>query len=251
MARDLHELDYAPPTGRRQGCADGVASSWWSAAAGCGGDPLYVAYHDEEWGVPSHDERRAVRDAHTSRARRPGSRWSTILRKREGYRRRSTASTPARSRGFGERDVERLLGDAGDRAQPAQDRGRDRNARAFLALQAEHGSLDELPLGVRRRRADVEPLAQPSARCRPRPPTRSAMSKELRSARLPLRRARRSATRSCRRPAWSTTTPSTASGGRKSQASAARIFSIVAASAASPPSAALPTASATSSTNDL
>ena len=75
-------------------------------------DPLYVAYHDEEWGVPVRDERTLFELLNLEGAQ-AGLSWSTILRKREGYRSAFAGWDIDAIARFGERDVERLLGDAG------------------------------------------------------------------------------------------------------------------------------------------
>ena len=101
------------------------------------GDPLYVAYHDEEWGVPSHDERHLF-ELLVLEGAQAGLSWSTILRKREGYRRAFAGFDAERVAGFDERDVERLLADPSivrNRAKIASAIG---NARATLEL----GGLD-------------------------------------------------------------------------------------------------------------
>lgn len=76
------------------------------------GDPLYVAYHDEEWGVPSRDERHLF-EMLVLEGAQAGLSWSTILRKREGYRKAFAGFDAAKVARFGPRDVERLMGDAG------------------------------------------------------------------------------------------------------------------------------------------
>jgi DNA-3-methyladenine glycosylase I len=76
------------------------------------GDPLYVAYHDEEWGVPSRDERHLF-ELLVLEGAQAGLSWSTILRKREGYRKAFAGFDPERVARFGPKDVERLMGDAG------------------------------------------------------------------------------------------------------------------------------------------
>jgi DNA-3-methyladenine glycosylase I len=76
------------------------------------GDPLYVAYHDEEWGVPSHDERHLF-EMLVLEGAQAGLSWSTILRKREGYRKAFAGFDAAKVARFGPRDVERLMADAG------------------------------------------------------------------------------------------------------------------------------------------
>jgi DNA-3-methyladenine glycosylase I len=75
-------------------------------------DPLYVAYHDAEWGVPSHDERHLF-EMLVLEGAQAGLSWSTILRKRENYRKAFAGFDVAKVARFGERDVERLMGDAG------------------------------------------------------------------------------------------------------------------------------------------
>jgi DNA-3-methyladenine glycosylase I len=76
------------------------------------GDPLYVGYHDEEWGVPSRDERHLF-EMLVLEGAQAGLSWSTILRKREGYRQAFAGFDAEKVAGFGPRDVERLMGDAG------------------------------------------------------------------------------------------------------------------------------------------
>ena len=76
------------------------------------GDPLYVAYHDEEWGVPSRDERHLF-EMLVLEGAQAGLSWSTILRKREGYRKAFAGFDAAKVARFGPHYVERLMGDAG------------------------------------------------------------------------------------------------------------------------------------------
>jgi DNA-3-methyladenine glycosylase I len=80
--------------------------------AWAGDDPLMVAYHDEEWGVPSHDDGHLF-ELLTLEGAQAGLSWMTILRKRDGYRAAFAGFDPAVVAGFGASDVERLLGDAG------------------------------------------------------------------------------------------------------------------------------------------
>ena len=104
-------------------------------------DPLYLAYHDEEWGVPSHDDRHLFEMLSLEGAQ-AGLSWSTILRKREGYRRAFAGFDAQRVARFDSRKVERLLTD------PSIVRNRLKvgsvvaNARAVLDVRDEHGSLD-------------------------------------------------------------------------------------------------------------
>src|SRR5829696_9845224 len=81
-------------------------------AWGAGPDPLYRAYHDEEWGVPVRDERHLF-ELLVLEGAQAGLSWSTILHKREGYRRAFAGFDVAAVAAFGDPDVDRLLGDAG------------------------------------------------------------------------------------------------------------------------------------------
>ena len=100
-----------------------------------------VAYHDEEWGVPVHDDRRFFEFLVLEGAQ-AGLSWSTVLRKREHYRKVFAGFDPARVARFGKRDVERLLQDPGIIRNRLKVEGAIRNAKAFLAIQEEHGSFD-------------------------------------------------------------------------------------------------------------
>ena len=80
--------------------------------AWCGTDPLYVAYHDEEWGVPEYDSR-ALYEKLVLDGFQAGLAWITILRKRDAFRKAFAGFDPVKVASFTEADVERLLGDAG------------------------------------------------------------------------------------------------------------------------------------------
>ncbi|HYN41312.1 MAG TPA: DNA-3-methyladenine glycosylase I [Thermoanaerobaculia bacterium] len=107
-----------------------------------GTDPLYVAYHDEEWGVPSRNDRHLF-EMLVLEGAQAGLSWITILRKREGYRRAFAGFDPAKVARFGPRDVERLLGDAGIVRNRLKVESAIGNAKAFLALQKEAGAFAE------------------------------------------------------------------------------------------------------------
>jgi DNA-3-methyladenine glycosylase I len=100
-----------------------------------------VAYHDEEWGVPSHDDRHLF-EMLTLEGAQAGLSWSTILRKREGYRRAFAAFDPGVVARFGPKDVERLLGDPGIVRNRLKVESTVNNAGRVLELQEEVGSLD-------------------------------------------------------------------------------------------------------------
>jgi DNA-3-methyladenine glycosylase I len=100
-----------------------------------------LAYHDEEWGVPSHDDRHLF-EMLTLEGAQAGLSWNTILNKREGYRRAFRGFDPEKVARMTKRDVERLMGDAGIVRNRAKIESAISNARAFLKVQREHGSFD-------------------------------------------------------------------------------------------------------------
>ena len=104
-----------------------------------GSDPLYVAYHDEEWGVPSHDDRHLF-EMLVLEGAQAGLSWITILRKRESYRKAFAGFDPAKVARFGPRDVDRPLADAGIVRNRLKIESAIDGAKAFLALQKEAGS---------------------------------------------------------------------------------------------------------------
>jgi DNA-3-methyladenine glycosylase I len=105
----------------------------------CGSDPLYVAYHDVEWGVPSHDDRHLF-EMLVLEGAQAGLSWITILRKRENYRAAFAGFDPGRVARYDGRKVEHLLQDEGLVRNRLKIEGTVRNARAFLDLQREFGS---------------------------------------------------------------------------------------------------------------
>jgi DNA-3-methyladenine glycosylase I len=109
--------------------------------AWAGNDPLYVRYHDVEWGVPLHDDRRLF-EFLALEAAQAGLSWITILRKRENYRQAFDGFDPRRIAGYGERKIEALLANPGIVRNRRKIESAVRNARAFLDLQAEFGSFD-------------------------------------------------------------------------------------------------------------
>src|SRR5690348_16650159 len=113
--------------------SDLVRCAWVPA-----GDPLYVAYHDEEWGVPSRDDRHLF-EMLVLEGAQAGLSWSTILHKRQGYRRAFAGFDVERVARFGERDVDRLLGDAGIVRNRLKVTAAIDNARGVLAVQEERG----------------------------------------------------------------------------------------------------------------
>lgn len=106
-----------------------------------GSDPLYQAYHDREWGVPEHDDRRLFEFLVLEGAQ-AGLSWLTILRKRENYRRVFDGFDPAAVAAFDEARVAQLLADPGIVRNRLKIRSAAANARAFVAIQAQYGSFD-------------------------------------------------------------------------------------------------------------
>jgi DNA-3-methyladenine glycosylase I len=106
-----------------------------------GTDPLYVRYHDTEWGVPVHDER-TLFEFLVLEGAQAGLSWITILRKRDNYRRAFHDFDVQKVARYGARDVARLLGDAGIVRNRMKIESAIKNARAFLGVQEEHGSFD-------------------------------------------------------------------------------------------------------------
>ena len=104
-------------------------------------DELMLAYHDEEWGVPSHDDR-FLFELLTLEGAQAGLSWSTILNKREGYRRAFAGFDPAAVARFGPRDVERLLEDPGIVRNRLKIESAVNNAARVLDVQEDLGSLD-------------------------------------------------------------------------------------------------------------
>lgn len=107
----------------------------------CGDDPLYVRYHDEEWGVPCHDDRKLF-EFLTLEGAQAGLSWITILRKRENYRRAFTNFDVEAIARYGEADVARLLADPGIVRNRLKIGAAIDNAKAALAVREEFGSLD-------------------------------------------------------------------------------------------------------------
>ena len=110
---------------------------WW-----CGEDPLYVAYHDDEWGVPVHDERDLFEFLCLEGAQ-AGLSWITILRKRDNYRRAFDNFDAERIARYDDRKIHALLQDSGIVRNRLKVNGFVRNARACLELRDAGTTLDE------------------------------------------------------------------------------------------------------------
>ena len=104
-------------------------------------DPLYLEYHDKEWGVPVHDDRKLF-EMLTLEGAQAGLNWRTILVKREGYRHAFAGFDPEKVAAFDRKRVEKLLQDPGIIRNRRKIESTVTNAKAFLAVQKEFGSFD-------------------------------------------------------------------------------------------------------------
>jgi len=142
-----------------------------------GSDPLYVSYHDREWGVPSHDDRHLFEMLILEGAQ-AGLAWITILRKREGYRKAYDNFDPGKVARYTAAKQRRLLADPGIVRNRLKVDASVGNARAFLAVQKEFGSFDRYIWGF----VGGSPIVNRFARLSDVPastPESDAMSKDL------------------------------------------------------------------------
>ena len=115
--------------------ADLTRCEWGTA------DALMVRYHDEEWGVPQHDDR-TLFEFLVLEGAQAGLSWLTVLRKREAYRTAFDGFDPLKVASYGPREVARLLRDAGIIRNRLKITSTIKNAKAFLAVQKEFGTFD-------------------------------------------------------------------------------------------------------------
>lgn len=155
--------------------ADGRCRCWWP-----GTDPLYVRYHDEEWGRPLRDDHRLFEKI-CLEGFQSGLSWLTILRKRDNFRKAFRDFDPAAVARFGARDIARLLGDAGIIRHRGKIESTINNARRALDVIDEFGTLADYfwrfqpALGERPKRVTWDAL-----RAMTTTPTSIALSKDLR-----------------------------------------------------------------------
>jgi DNA-3-methyladenine glycosylase I len=109
--------------------------------AWCGTDPLYVRYHDHEWGIPLHDDRRLFEMLILEGAQ-AGLNWLTILRKREGYRAAFDHFDPERIASYDATKIARLLANPGIVRNRLKIQAAIRNAQGFLTIREQHGGFD-------------------------------------------------------------------------------------------------------------
>jgi DNA-3-methyladenine glycosylase I len=138
--------------------------------AWAGSDPLYVAYHDEEWGVPAHDDRHLFEMLILEGAQ-AGLSWITILRKRPAYRKAFAGFDPVKVAKFDARKIASLMRDEGIVRNRLKIEGAVRNARAFLDVRREFGTFDRYiwqftggkPIRNRRRAMTEVPATTPES----------------------------------------------------------------------------------------
>jgi len=142
-----------------------------------GDDPLYVAYHDREWGKPEHRDRKLF-EMLVLEGAQAGLSWLTILRKREGYRSAFAGFDPAKVARFDDRKIATLLRDPGIVRNRLKVASAVRNARVFREIRLEYGSFDAFVWGfvdgvpIINRWRSVEEIPAKT-------PVSDAMSKEL------------------------------------------------------------------------
>lgn len=129
----------------------------------CGTDPLYVRYHDEEWGVAQHDDHQLF-EMLTLEGAQAGLSWITVLRKREAYREAFAGFDPERVARFTPASVEKLLTSSNIVKNRLKIESTISNAKAFISIQSEFGSFDHYlwtfvegkpVIGLWKRQADV------------------------------------------------------------------------------------------------
>jgi DNA-3-methyladenine glycosylase I len=166
---------------------DGMARCWWAT-----GDPIYLRYHDEEWGRPSGDDVRLFEKL-CLEGFQSGLSWLTILRKRESFRRAFAGFDIDAVARFDAGDVERLLGDSGIVRNRAKIAATINNARRCGALRGEFGSLAAYVWGF-----------EPAAASRPAEVDRETLAQVTTSDQA------RAMSRDLRRRGWSFVGPTTA-----------------------------------------
>jgi DNA-3-methyladenine glycosylase I len=142
------------------------------------GDELMLRYHDEEWGIPTHDDRR-LHEFLALEAVQAGLSWRTVLAKRAAFNLAFADFDPERVAAFGEADVERLMGDAGIIRNRLKINAIIHNAQVFLDVQREHGSFNSYLWGF----VDGQTLPRPanltSDMVQPTTPESDAIAKAL------------------------------------------------------------------------
>lgn len=146
---------------------------WW-----CGEDPLYTAYHDEEWGIPVHDDQRLF-EMLVLEGFQAGLSWITILRKRENFRSAFHSFQPEAIANFKKRDLDRLSANSGIVRNRLKIEASVSNAQAYLAIHKESGSFDRFLWQFTNHQTLRDPRGMTRGRIRATSPESDRMSKEL------------------------------------------------------------------------
>jgi DNA-3-methyladenine glycosylase I len=146
---------------------------WW-----CGNDPLYVRYHDTEWGRPLHDDQRLF-EMLILEGFQAGLSWIIVLRKRENFRKAFKNFDPKKVARYTRGDVARLLKDAGIVRNRQKIEGAIINAQKFLEIQKEFGSFDKYIWSFTGHKTLRDPKGMSRERIRPSSPESDALSKDL------------------------------------------------------------------------
>ena len=148
---------------------------WW-----CGEDELYCAYHDKEWGVPVHDDRK-IFEMLILEGFQAGLSWITILRKRENFRKAFRNFDARKVAKFRKSDVECLMQDAGIIRNRLKIDGAITNARCFLEVQQEFGGFDRYIWGFTGNKTLRNPKGVTRETMKPTSPESDALSKDLKA----------------------------------------------------------------------
>lgn len=146
---------------------------WW-----CGDDPLYVKYHDEEWGVPVHDDRKLF-EMLILEGFQAGLSWITILRKRPRFLKAFANFNVRKVAAFTKKDVDRLLKDEGIVRNRLKIESSIANAQQFIKIQKEFGTFDKYIWQFTDFKTYRDPKGMTRKRIRPTSPESDALSKDL------------------------------------------------------------------------
>jgi DNA-3-methyladenine glycosylase I len=146
---------------------------WW-----CGEDPLYISYHDDEWGVPVHDDQHLF-EMLILEGFQAGLSWITILRKRQNFRQAFFSFEPETIANFKKRDLDRLAQDTGIVRNRLKIEASVTNAQAYLAIRKEPGSFDRFIWQFTGNQTLRDPRGMTRAKARATSPESDRMSKVL------------------------------------------------------------------------
>ncbi len=146
---------------------------WW-----CGDNPIYIEYHDKEWGVPLHDDRKLF-EMLILEGFQAGLSWITILKKRDNFRAAFANFDPHKILRFNRKDVARLMKDAGIIRNRLKIEAAITNARCFLEVQKEFGSFDRYIWQFTNYKSIRSPIPPTKKTIRSTSPESDAMSKDL------------------------------------------------------------------------